>query len=243
MAPRRPNEIYYLTGRLSDDPLPPWVSLEGRGGKFTTDGRVQIWPGNTFICHVDRNSQAFEAICALQAELKASAFQKFFTFLPPASFHMTVFQGVSPTPKPGTRWPAGLPQDFSRDDVTNALLGRIDGIALPQRHRMRVAGLFGGCSLTMEGATEEEEKSLRETRVALWGATRIDFDDFDNYVFHITLAYLLEWVPEATARGIAAFGAEVAERYIDEIGLVDLGPVEFCNFDNMHHFEPVKLLT
>ena len=61
MAPSRPNEIDYLTGRLWDAPFPPWVSLEGRGGKFTTDGRVQIWPGNTFICHVDRNSEAFEA--------------------------------------------------------------------------------------------------------------------------------------------------------------------------------------
>lgn len=242
MVPMRPNEINYLTGRLSDAPLPPWVSLEGRGGKFTTDGRVQIWPGNTFICHVDRNSQAFEALCALQAELKTSSFQKFFTFLPPESFHMTVFQGVSPIAKPGSRWPAGLAQDFSRDEVTNALLGRVDGIALPQRHRMRVAGLFGGCSLTMEGATEDEEKSLRETRIALRDATGIDFADFDDYVFHITLAYLLEWVPEATAQGIAALGAELMEKYKDKIGPVDLGPVEFCNFDNMHHFEPVKLM-
>ena len=243
MAPRRPDEIRYLTGRLSDAPLPHWVSLEGRGGKFTTDGRVQIWPGNTFICHVDPNSQAFGAICALQKELKASAFQEFFAFLPPASFHMTVFQGISPTPKPGTRWPADLPRASSRDDATNALLGRIDGIALPQRHRMRVVGLFSGCSLTLAGATEEEEKSLRETRIALRDATGIDFDDFDDYVFHITLAYLLKWVPEATARGIAALGAEMGERYMDEIGLVDLGPVEFCNFENMHHFEPVRLLT
>ncbi len=243
MAPRRPDEIKYLTGRLSGAPLPPWVSLEGGGGKFTTDGRVQNWPGNTFICHVDRNSKAFEAICALQAELKASAFRKFFTFLPTASFHMTVFQGVSPVPKLGTRWPTGLPRDFSRDDATNALLGRIDGIALPQRHRIRVAGLFGGCSLTMVGATEDEEQTLRETRIALRDATGIEFEDFDDYVFHITLAYLLEWVPEATARGIVALGAEMAERYMDEIGLVDLGPVEFCNFDDMHHFEPVKLLT
>ena len=243
MAPRRPNEIRYLTGRLSNAPLPPWVSPEGHGGKFTTDGRVQIWPGNTFVCHVDRNSQAFEAICALQAELKASAFQKFFAFLPPASFHMTVFQGVSPASKPGRRLPACLPRDASRDEVTNALLGRIDGIALPQRHRMRVVDLFSGCSLTMAGATEEDEKSLRETRIALRRATGIDFDDFDDYVFHITLAYLLKWVPEATAQGIAALGAEMAERYIDEIGLIDLGPVEFCNFENMHHFERVKLLT
>ncbi|MDJ1017591.1 MAG: DUF1868 domain-containing protein, partial [Paracoccaceae bacterium] len=96
MSPKRPNEIDHLTGRLSRTVRPPGISLPKGGGKFTTDGAVQIWPGNTFVCHLDRRSEPYALILALQEDLKKSAFQRFFAFLPPPSFHMTVYQGLSP---------------------------------------------------------------------------------------------------------------------------------------------------
>ena len=242
MAAHRPDPIAHLTGGLSDRVRPPGIELPNAGGKFTPDGAVQTWPGNTFICHVDRRSAAYEAILELQEEVKKSVFNRFFTFLPPPSFHMTVYQGLAPGMTAGSGWPEDLPEDLSRDEATALLLDRLQPLTLPTSYRVKVDGLFCGYSLTMVGADETDETALREARAALRDATGIEFSDFDEYVFHITLAYLVDWLSETTARELVAFGGELESRFKIAIGIIELGPIEFCNFDTMHHFEPVKRL-
>lgn len=243
MAPKRPDEIEHLTGRLSDAPRPRGISLLNGGGKFTPDGTVQHWPGNTFVCHLDRSSDAFEAILELQEEVKKSTFNRFFTFLPPPSFHMTVYQGLSPEMKPGSGWPEGVPEGLSRDDVNEVFLKRLVRLALPTSFSVKVDDLFAGYSLTVSGANEGEERALRNARVALRDATGLSFIDFDDYVFHITMAYLIDWMSERTARELVDYSSEISQRFLSEIGNIELGPVEFCSFDTMHHFEVMKLLT
>jgi len=240
MAQKRPDAIDYLTGRLSDRTRPPGIELPNGGGKFTPDGAVQIWPGNTFVCHVDRTSAAYEAIRELQEELKKSVFNRFFTFLPPPSFHMTVYQGLAPGMTTGQGWPSDLPEDLTRDEITAHVLKRLAPLDLPMSYRVKVDGVYCGYSLTVVGADETEETALRQTRTALRDATGIQFADFDTYGFHITMAYLIDWLSEKTARELVAFSTELESRFRSAIGPIELGAVEFCNFDSMHHFEPVK---
>ncbi len=242
MASDRPDDLALLTGRLSDSPYPPGVSLLGGGGKFTPDGAVQYWPGNTFVCHIDRTSFAYEAIRALQEEVKKSPFNRFFTFLPPPSFHMTVYQGLSPGMTLDTGWPHGIPTGQSRDEVSAALLRRLDGLSLAGSHKIKVDRLLAGYSLRVSGADDHEERSLRQARIALRNATGITFADFDDYGFHVTLAYLIDWLSESTAQEIIDFSAEIGGQILAGIGTIDLGPVEFCNFDTMHHFEVLRTL-
>ncbi|WP_170975687.1 DUF1868 domain-containing protein [Rhizobium sp. FY34] len=243
MTPTRPDAVAHLTGKLSDQPRPGGISLPGGGGKFHSDGSVQHWPGNTFICHIDRGSRAFEAIRALQEEIKRSQFNRFFTFLPPSSFHMTVFQGISPATRPGEGWPDGIAWPMERDTVSAEILNRIEHVKLSQTHRIRVIDLFAAHSLTVAGATEPEEDALRAERRVLGGATRMPQADFDSYVFHISLAYQIDWVSEPLAREIVAYSAQLSDHYRPLIGEITLGPVEFCRFDTMHHFEPLRELV
>ena len=242
MAAHRPDPIAHLTGRLSDRIRPPGIELLNGGGKFTPDGAVQTWPGNTFICHVDRASAAYAAILELQEEVKKSEFNRFFTFLPPPSIHMTVYQALAPGMTAGTGWPKDLPEDLSRDQLTAHLLDRLAPLALPTSYPVKVDGLFCGYSLTMVGADEVADSALRQARTALRDATGIQFSDFDEYVFHITMAYLVDWLSETTARELVAFSGELESRFKSAIGTIELGPIEFCNFDSMHHFEPVRVL-
>ena len=243
MAPERPDEIAHLTGRLSGLIRPPGISLLNEGGKFAPDGAVQYWPGNTFVCHIDRRSAAFEAIQELQEKVKKSPFSRFFTFLPPPSFHMTVFQGLSPDMTPGNGWPIGVPAGSSRDTVTAHVLKRLDGLSLPTSFRIKVDGLFCGYSLTVSGSNDREEAALRQARRVLRDASGFEFPDFDDYVFHITMAYLIDWLSESTAKELVAFGTEIGSGFRQTVGMIDLGPVEFCNFDTMHHFEVVTALV
>lgn len=241
-SPTRPDPIAYLTGQLSDAARPGAVSLPDEGGKFATDGSVLHWPGNTFICHVDADSAAHAGIRAIQEEVKMSPFARFFTFLPPSSFHMTVFEGVSPMTNAASLLPKGAVAGERRDALSAKVLDAIQGLRFDGSRSVRMVDVFGGYRITVTGAEPGGEAALRAIRTTLRDATGIDPPDFDDYVFHISLAYLLEWLTEPVARELTAFSADLTDRHAQALAGIPLGPVEFCNFETMHHFEPLKRL-
>ncbi len=242
-TPTRPDPIAHLTGRLHGGAYPPGISLPGDGGKFATDGSVQTWPGNTFVCHLRHDSDSHAAVRALQEEVKMSRFAQFFTFMPPASFHMTVFQGCSPVTKDAALLPHGATPGLRRDALSARMLDAVAGVALDPAPRARMVDLFCCNSLTITGADPAGEAPLRAMRQTLRDATGITSPDFDTYVFHMTLGYLVHWLTEPTARAVVAFSADLTARYAPALQDIPLGPVEFCNFDTMHHFEPLKALV
>ncbi len=227
--------IAYATGRLSRHVLPNGISLPAAGGKFATDGSVQVWPGNTFVCHV-QSGASLDALRALQEEVKLSRFARLFTFLPPSSFHMTVFQGRSP----GSAADYDLAQ---RDRHSETLLDATRGLAFAADRTVRMVDLFCAHSLTVRGLDGETETALRQARRDLRERTGIQSDDFETYMFHITLGYLLDWVTETTARALAEFSHDLQSRHALGLAKIDLGPVAFCNFDTMHHFHPLRQMV
>lgn len=242
--PARPDPIAYLTGRLNAPaPRPPGISLPGEGGKFASDGSVQHWPGNTFVCHVVPDSAAHDLIRAIQEEVKMSRFARFFTFLPPSSFHMTVFQGVSPETGSPDALPRGAVPGMRRDALSGMMLDAIRDLAFDPAPKARLVELFCGYSLTVTGAEPGGEAPFRAMRETLRDATGIMPPDFDSYVFHITLAYLVDWLTEPVARDLVAFSAGMTDRYAPRLAEIPLGPVAFCTFETMHHFEPLKALV
>lgn len=237
----RTDQIDHLTGRGSDRPYPPGVGLPGTGAKFTTDGRPEIWAGNTFVAHVPPRSEAHGALLELQEALKTSRFSALVAWLPAPSFHMTVFQGMSPGKAGTPDWPEGLAADAARAEGTALLRARTEALRLPIVP-VRARRLFGGFSLEVEGAGEAAEAALRDARLRLREATGMRPADFDDYVFHITLGYPLAWLSPALARDLVAFGADIFERLEPRLQAIGLGPCQLCEFDTMHHFEPVSTL-
>jgi len=232
-----------LTGALSQSDFPSGISLPGGGGKFASDGSLLNWPGNTFICHVDRKSSAFDAICSLQEEVKMSSFSRFFFFLPAPSFHMTVFQGVSPEPMNDSQVPKQCLHGEPRDAYTDAMLSHVGNLTFAPERRVSVANVYCCHSLTVKGLFQSDDTPLRQMRTSLRSATGIEPEDFDDYVFHITLAYLAHWLTEQTAQKVLEFSAQLTEKYRHDLQDVPLGPVEFCNFETMHHFDSIKKLV
>ena len=134
--------VAYLTGAMEDGPLPVAI-----GQKFDAAGRALPCPGNTMLCHLDPASTAFAAFTAVQTKLKASDFAGAFTFLPPSSIHMTIFEGVISYARQPDRWPGHLPLDASVDDVTADLKERTANSGVPQQFTVKPTHLFGGLSL------------------------------------------------------------------------------------------------
>ena len=232
----------YLIGALTATLQPPGISAPGDGGKFTPDGTVLPWPGNTIICHIDPASPAHRELVALQDALRAGPHAHRFTFLPPASFHMTMFQCLSGPRASEGDWPDGVPKTASRDNVTGILADRLRSVRIPTRHRIRPLEVLAGFSLAVAGADAAEEASLRRTRETLRDATGIRSEGFETYGFHITLAYLLAWLDPGAARAVAALSETLTARFLAAVPEIVLGPLELCNFETMHRFDPVVIV-
>src|SRR5450830_1283731 len=103
----------FVSSALADisdnDQLATQAKPASVGHKFTADGQVRHFPGNTIICHIDKNSEAFRALLDINVLLERSNLLKRIVPVPPASYHMTVFAGlVDEVRKPGY-WPDDLP--------------------------------------------------------------------------------------------------------------------------------------
>lgn len=227
----RARSLTYLTGTGQSLPRPSAV-----GEKFTADGRVLPFPGNTFLCHVPPRSAAHAALTAASAALQAGPQASAFTFLPPSSFHMTVFEGVCHAHRGADRWPQGIAPETPVEDVTQAFLPRVISLTLPVRQHVRPRGIFGGFSVALTGATPEDEASLRQARKDLADATGIHRASFADYDFHITLGYLIRWLTADEATAVMDLSDNVASALAAAAPVIDLGGVEFCRFDDMHAF-------
>ena len=238
----RPEPLCYLTGRRNGaGAMPPDISSPGSGGKLTAEGQLLIWPGNTMICHIDPESDAHAALVDIQEGLKAGPRAGCLTFLPAASLHMTVFRGISGPFANRFDWPEGVDRGATRNQVTRVLLDRLDGIELPESRRIRATEVFCGHSMAVDGVGTDE-LGLRDTRAQLREATGIDPAGVERYTFHITLAYLLRWLGEDEAREVIALSEALFAENGPRLQDIRLGRIEFCNFEHMHHFEPLHRL-
>lgn len=241
MRPIRSETLSFMTGEHSGLPRPPAISEPGQGGKFMADGSVLSFPGNTFVCHVLPDTPSHRAITELQNALKAAPFARYFSFLPPSSFHMTVFQGVCMPKEAQAPFPEGTAREDGLDDITETMLKRLQPVSFPDPFSIEAVGPFlhSGLGIHVDGKGDAAKSAMWQTRRDLREALKLDFVDFDAYRFHISLAYLLEWLTPDQAFEIRdTLGALVTD-LADAVPEIEIGMNEFCTFDTMHHFEPI----
>ncbi len=234
----REASLRYLTGAGSALPRPSAV-----GEKFTETGAVLSFAGNTFICHIPPDGAAHAALTHAQARLQAGPLAGAFTFLPPSSFHMTVFEGICDAHRHDDRWPQDVDPALSVDAVSAQFLPQVQGLPLPVASMVRAHGIFGGFSVSLTGATPAEDAALRAARDTLAAATGIHRANHDAYEFHITLAYLIRWLTADEAAQVMDLAADVHADLLLAAPGIALAGVEFCRFDDMHAFPLLERLS
>lgn len=230
-----PTDLAHVTG--DGTPHPHAV-----GHKFEADGQVHRFAGNTVICPVRRASPLMTALIALQDGLKASSFGPCFAFLPPLSFHMTLFEGVNDAERQRERWPRDLPLDTPLGHVTEAFRKRLDGLAFPDPFRLIPQHLScsprGGSVLVLAGANDAAERALRSARDSVSQRLGMTKPNHAGYRFHITLSYQIAWLTTDQAADLARVQTALADRFRAAIPEITLGPPAFCTFEDMTRFEP-----
>lgn len=211
------------------------------GSRFTADGVFLPDPGNTVVMHVVPGSATEAAMIELRERLHALPWGHRFAFTDIESLHMTLFQGVLENRRLPDYWPAALPLDAPLEETTDYFLQRLAGFQGPGPFRMRIAEVTP-LGLTLTGATEEDERVARAWRDALTAPFGYRAPDHDTYVFHVTFAYIIDWLPDGMIADYRSALAEMAEEFSRRLPVLELGPPALCTFEDMNGFPPVMTI-
>jgi hypothetical protein len=215
--------------------------------KFLPDGGPAHWPGNTILCHIDKKSAAFLALLDIHVALMRSGLQAHIAPLPPASYHMTIFEGIS-YPARHRYFPSDLPSDASEAACNAAFLDKLRRFDLDTALPIRMCPLplaqqTNLSSIRLEPADAAENRKLRALRDRLAGTLKFRTARHDDYRFHITLNYVYSPLDAASREQLASLHQRLLADFIARSPLIELGAPEFTCFDDMLEFRPQLLLT
>jgi hypothetical protein len=208
--------------------------------KFDPDGVAQRYAGNTTVCHLSPDSPLAAGLRKVYDTVKSHpTLGALIRLVPMASWHMTIFDGVREFECEPGMWPLGmakkpLPEstrDFSQRLRKFGMQLESEGLAPP--YKMKVLGFdpaVVGIGLHVQGVTPEEEKRMRRLRDRLGDVLGFKAPNHEVYPFHITVAYLLRYIEGDNRIELN----RMLESLLPEVQIeFELGPVEFCTFENM----------
>ena len=217
------------------------------GRKFTPDGRIRAFAGNTVICHLPQQgpgSRAFDGFLDVYRDLATRRFAQKMALLPTSSYHMTIFSGANDQNRQPGAWPAAVPLDAPMGACDRWIAERLRGFplktGLPIRMKVSDAApqpAAGSIQIRLEPADAGEERKLRGLRDRLAEALTIRAVDHHAYKFHVSLAYLIQWLtPEEEANYVEAYSAWL-DLLREAAPIIELGAPEFCTFRDMFAFK------
>ncbi len=204
------------------------------GIRLDAAGNFLAISGNTVIRHVRKGSASMDLLIDVQDRLKRAQYAEHFAFLPPASFHMTVFEGVVHDRRRPDAWPEGVALDRPVSDTTAIYLERLADFVCPA-FTMRGSGV-SPLGLLVEGATADEERTARHVREQLTVPFGYRQHVHDAYRFHVTLAYVRRLLPDAAVGYYMALCRELSAA-VQAFGPLELDRPAFCTFEDLTHFE------
>lgn len=213
------------------------------GQKFNPDGTAREFPGNTVLCHIPRDSMVFELLLKLRQKAETQSWAGKFSFLPPLSYHMTVFDGVCDLVREQEHWTSRLSLDAPLEDVDKLLKEAWSKVKPPQAIQMRFQRFFatgGYLTLYLKAESAEIERSLRHYRDQLSTAFGIQHPQHKAYAFHITLAYGIEVLTPLEQCQAWYFGWLMNQNLRSSFGTLLLKEPELSFFADMTYFAPSR---
>ncbi|QND51307.1 DUF1868 domain-containing protein [Phyllobacterium sp. 628] len=216
------------------------------GYKFSADGSVKPFPGNTIICHVPQqgeNSDYFDALLDVFREAQHLDSMRKITLLPPSSYHMTVFEGASEGIRKAGAWPRDVSLDAPMDECSRILSAKLQefklNCELPLRMKVDPSPPVDRASaltLKLLPVDEAENAKLRKVRDQLSDYLGMSSPGHAAYRFHTTLGYQIRsFDPDEESRFQILW-----EKWRNDImrksPVIHFGAPEYCIFKDMYAF-------
>lgn len=211
------------------------------GSRFDDNGTFLPEAGNTVVAQVIAGSETEAALVWLRDELRRLPHARNFAFTEVASYHMTVFEGVTDKRRERAFWPADLPLDTDMPAMTARMAEMARHFAPPPAFRVRATAAtpFG---LRLAGATPEDEAHMRAWRDGLSRIFGYRSPRHDAYGFHTTLAYVRAWLPPSALPAYTEAMARLTDAFQARVPVLHLARPAFCHFADMNAFPPVLAL-
>ncbi len=211
------------------------------GRRFDEGGNFLHEPGNTVVSHVVPGSATDDALRRVRLRLEALPFADSFAWTPAESWHMTVFQGTIEGRRAAPFWPDAMALDAPIEETTRVLDARLEGFAQAEPFAVKLVEVTP-LGLVVAGATPEDEQKLRALRDRLADVFGYRHPDHAAYIFHVTLAYVKEWLPAGAEETYLPALEAIGRDFAAEIAVLELAPPAFCSFRDMNLFTPLRVL-
>ena len=228
------NEEKFLAGKLEG------YTLKGAENKFDNKGNPISFPGCTIICKIPINTDLSNQIISFQKKIENFNPKKTYFYLPPSSFHMTLFDCCNFNTKNTNYWPSDIDPDMDYKDIAVELNRRIQNYIFPKEFNLKLKMFFGGYSIILEPYSEKDEKILRNCRDELSSLLKIKFENHQRYTFHITLAYILRELSEIEISNLIEFNKKLFLDFSKKFPKITFSKPEMCTFENMLEFKSVN---
>jgi len=228
------DEEKFLAGKLEG------YTLKGAENKFDDKGNPLPFPGCTIICKIPLNTYLSNQIISFQKKMENFNPKKTYFYLPPSSFHMTLFDCCNLNTKNTNYWPSNIDPNMDYKDVAVELNKRIKNYIFPEKLNLKLNMFFGGYSIVLKPYSEEDEKILRNSRDELSSLLKIKFENHQRYTFHITLAYILRELKEDEIKKLLEFNKDLFQEFDKKFPKIILNKPEMSTFDNMLEFKSIN---
>ncbi|WP_018181686.1 DUF1868 domain-containing protein [Kaistia granuli] len=212
------------------------------GRRYDQSGVFLPEPGNTVVCHLVEGSRSQAAVAEVRRRMMAMPDAGQLAFTPVSSLHMTLFQGILEDRRHLPYWPQSMPLDTGIDAMTHHYLDRLEVFQDAGPFRVEVVDVVP-TGLTVAGATDADRRCMKAWRDRLADTFGYRHPDHDDYVFHVTLAYMIDWLPDDRLPAWQALFDDCRALLAREAPVLELDPPSFCSFDDMNHFEVLRVLA
>lgn len=212
------------------------------GEKFNSDGSIRYFPGATIISHLEESNPMHMLMSEIRRRAEESNFADYLGFLPPSSFHMTVFELYCDFNRYSEKWSSRIDCLLPSSEVNRILFECVNSVTPPEQITMAIDYVDIN-SIRLLPADNEAVNVLRAYRNALSDATGICFPNHESYQYHMTYAYILRTLDSQAYNLCKRFIANETAEIKKKISTFTIGKPEMCLYSTMESFSSYSHFT
>lgn len=214
------------------------------GRKFNEDGSVRFFPGNTIISKVLEDNEIYSVIAGISKEFQAADQGRSYQFLPLASLHMTIIQGVCHEDRKKQLWSRYLPLDLELEKVDEFFEEKFKEVkSLPETRMIYDYIDMSNKNILVRFVPENQQaaENLKKYRDDVSDKLGVRFPDHDSYGFHISVAYQLWEMTKAEKEKMQKACERISRSLEKNRPSFSLRQPEMTYFYNMYTFYSYRI--